>query len=190
MGGRAWVMVAAICATGCAGGAADSRGDGASLPAMTTSGGTSTGVDEVGTSSSESSGDVPVPTTSDELTGSTSTSSSGGEGSSGESEGSTGAPACGDGQLGADEVCDDGNPVDGDGCNVDCQPSGRLLWSDSYAGGSVLPDEALVVPEGPRRLRAPAGGVFPLRLRRQPEAVGLPVPGHLQAIVLAAERIG
>ncbi len=145
MGGRAWVMVAAIGATGCAGGAADSRGDGASQPAMTTSGDTSTGVGEAGTSSGESSGDASVPTTSDEPTGSTSTStsSSGGESSSGESEGSTGAPACGDGQLGADEVCDDGNPVDGDGCNVDCQPSGRLLWSDSYAGGKLLADEAL-----------------------------------------------
>lgn len=44
------------------------------------------------------------------------------------------APECGDAVVDAGESCDDGNPVDGDGCNRDCLPSGMLLWSDRYDG--------------------------------------------------------
>jgi cysteine-rich repeat protein len=144
VGGRAWVMVAAMGATGCAGGAADSRGDGASLPAMTTSGDTSTGVMSSGTSSSGELGPTrPVPTTSDEPRARPRLDATAARVERRGHERQHRRAACGDGQLGADEVCDDGNAVDGDGCNADCQPSGRLLWSDSYGGGSVLADEAL-----------------------------------------------
>jgi cysteine-rich repeat protein len=41
---------------------------------------------------------------------------------------------CGDQNLDPDEVCDDGNLLDGDGCNRDCQPSLRILASTTFAG--------------------------------------------------------
>ncbi len=65
--------------------------------------------------------------------------------SSGEGSSSSGAPApyCGDGLVDAPELCDDGNDVDGDGCNVDCVLSGQLLWSTSYGGALGLVDEGL-----------------------------------------------
>ncbi len=151
MGGRAWVVIAAVSAVGCGGGAEDSRGDGvqsaSAMSAADTSGGEATSSGE-----SSSSGEAPVPTSGGDDTSSSSSSSSttsgaassssGGEDtSSGESD--TGGAACGDGAIDGDELCDDGNAVDGDGCNADCQPSGRLLWSDLYGGGSKLADEIL-----------------------------------------------
>ncbi len=43
-------------------------------------------------------------------------------------------PVCGNGQIdGADELCDDGNLVDGDGCNADCTPSGSEIWRQLIA---------------------------------------------------------
>ncbi|MDC0667376.1 PQQ-binding-like beta-propeller repeat protein [Nannocystis sp. ncelm1] len=54
-----------------------------------------------------------APTTSDSTTAAPTTS---------------GSPSgCGDGALGDGEACDDGNAIQGDGCNNDCQPSGELL---------------------------------------------------------------
>lgn len=38
------------------------------------------------------------------------------------------ADVCGDGVVGPQELCDDGDDEDGDGCNVDCLPSGMQLW--------------------------------------------------------------
>lgn len=38
-------------------------------------------------------------------------------------------PTCGDGVVDPDEACDDGNDVDGDGCNRDCVVSGSILWT-------------------------------------------------------------
>lgn len=52
-------------------------------------------------------------------------------------------PSCGDGELGPLELCDDGNSVDGDGCNADCRPSGELLWQVTHAGMLGLVDEAM-----------------------------------------------
>ncbi|MDC0716061.1 hypothetical protein [Nannocystis bainbridge] len=37
------------------------------------------------------------------------------------------AAPCPDGDLDEGEACDDGNDLNGDGCNNDCQPSGQLL---------------------------------------------------------------
>ncbi|HVK69695.1 MAG TPA: FG-GAP-like repeat-containing protein, partial [Polyangium sp.] len=37
-------------------------------------------------------------------------------------EGPTKPPGCGDGELSEDEICDDGNTEDGDGCSADCVP--------------------------------------------------------------------
>lgn len=46
------------------------------------------------------------------------------------------AEHCGDGVLQGDqdEACDDGDQVDGNGCNTDCIVSGTLLWSDIVDG--------------------------------------------------------
>lgn len=53
------------------------------------------------------------------------------------------AGRCGDGILhGAEgEACDDGDEIEGNGCNTDCLVSGTLLWSDIVDGtSSGLPD--------------------------------------------------
>lgn len=49
---------------------------------------------------------------------------------------------CGDGVVDPGEDCDDGNAVDGDGCNTDCGASGRVLWSYSLDGGHGQNDSA------------------------------------------------
>ncbi|HWB74637.1 MAG TPA: hypothetical protein VG755_06770 [Nannocystaceae bacterium] len=36
---------------------------------------------------------------------------------------------CGNGELEVGEICDDGNLVDGDGCDADCVASGAVLWT-------------------------------------------------------------
>src|SRR5690606_23029327 len=41
-------------------------------------------------------------------------------------------PYCGDGQLDGPESCDDGDGVDGNGCNNDCNESGQPLWTVTY----------------------------------------------------------
>jgi cysteine-rich repeat protein len=51
-----------------------------------------------------------------------------GDAESGSSSGAS-LESCGDGVLDPGEQCDDGNDVDGDGCNVDCVESGTLRWS-------------------------------------------------------------
>jgi cysteine-rich repeat protein len=42
---------------------------------------------------------------------------------------------CGDGIVDSGEACDDGNALDGDGCNSDCKPSGGLLRTIRYDDG-------------------------------------------------------
>ena len=44
---------------------------------------------------------------------------------------------CGDGIKDPEEACDDGNSQNGDGCNVDCQPSGALRWTYLKDGGKT-----------------------------------------------------
>lgn len=53
------------------------------------------------------------------------------------------APACGDGQLDVGETCDDGNLVDGDGCNADCIPSGAVGGIIPLDGVDAINDLAL-----------------------------------------------
>ncbi|MFO0760498.1 MAG: DUF4215 domain-containing protein [Byssovorax sp.] len=43
---------------------------------------------------------------------------------------------CGDGFKGPNEACDDGNMVNGDGCNNNCVVSGTPLWTQTYNGAS------------------------------------------------------
>lgn len=52
---------------------------------------------------------------------------------------------CGDGTLDPDEDCDDGNDVDGDGCNRDCRPSGQEIWTRSYASVGDVEDRCYAI---------------------------------------------
>jgi cysteine-rich repeat protein len=67
---------------------------------------------------------------------------------------STGPAAgrCGDGIVDENEACDDGNESDGDGCNVDCRPSGELLWTweadDDVVSAAVAADDTIYVALG------------------------------------------
>lgn len=47
----------------------------------------------------------------------------------------TGAAVCGDGTIQGDELCDDGDLVDGDGCSAQCLPSGAVVWELTLAVG-------------------------------------------------------
>ncbi|MFZ6181136.1 hypothetical protein [Nannocystis pusilla] len=89
------------------------------------------------------SGPDATATSDDGTTTSTSTTTSTTEALTGTGETTGPAAGCGDGVIQQPELCDDGNPVDGDGCNADCQPSGRVLWSTTHAGGLKMIDEAL-----------------------------------------------
>ena len=79
--------------------------------------------------------DPAAQTTEDPGTAaSTATTAAGSSDNSGSSEapttggaGTSAAPVCGDTQLDPDEACDDGNAINGDGCNRDCQPSATPL---------------------------------------------------------------
>ncbi len=52
---------------------------------------------------------------------------------------------CGDGVMQADELCDDGNDIEGDGCNGDCRPSGQEQWKVGYASPGDVPDRCYSV---------------------------------------------
>ena len=145
---------------GCAGGEGSRDVSGA---AATGVGSTGSSGDATSTGSSGApTGDAPTSSSSDASTGSVvdvstssgepaSTSTSTGTGTLGTSSGEAGSsgsgtaaePFCGDAQVDPPELCDDGDMVDGDGCNSDCQPSGQLLWSTSFAGMLGLTDEGL-----------------------------------------------
>lgn len=81
---------------------------------------------------------------------STTTSPAADESSSGSSgdSGPPGGPSCGDGIVDADEACDDGNDVDGDGCNADCVISGSLVWEVVYDRGAGLDEEGISLAFG------------------------------------------
>lgn len=76
--------------------------------------------------------------------GSSSTGTSSTAGSS--SESAPPIPVCGDEIVEGDEICDDGNAVDGDGCNVDCRPSGTPRWDppERVHGGATDADALFV----------------------------------------------
>src|SRR5690348_13960349 len=125
-----------------------------SLGLVACGGGSSPGSDEAG--SSESSGTDPSttmnPSTTDPTDPSTTnpsdpsdpTMASGTDESSSSDtavdESTTDAPAsCGNMVVDDGEDCDDGNDVDGDGCNVDCVESGSVRWElvqGTDAGGN------------------------------------------------------
>lgn len=96
------------------------------------SSGTSAGTDDTSSTSqttAQPTGSTAQPTSSTDPSG----SSSGGD--------TQGVPdTCGDGVVDEEEgeVCDDGNAIDEDGCNIDCLSSGSLLWSWTPPKGETL----------------------------------------------------
>ncbi len=72
-------------------------------------------------------GDAPTDTTTAE-TSSSSSSGSTAPASTDESTSSAPIPECGNSIPEPGEACDDGNAIDGDGCNVDCRTSGSPRW--------------------------------------------------------------
>ena len=54
--------------------------------------------------------------------------------SSSGSESGTSEAICGNGVGEGDEQCDDGDDIDGNGCNVDCRESGSVLWTATFPG--------------------------------------------------------
>ncbi|MDC0672682.1 hypothetical protein [Nannocystis radixulma] len=138
-------VVALVLVGACASG--QGRDDEGTLPstgATTTSetgDGTTTGEPTSTTSTGAPSTDTGDATTS---TGTTTTTTGALTGPDSETADATGPVAgCGDGVVQAPELCDDGNLVDGDGCNVDCRPAAEVLWSTTHGGMLGLADEAL-----------------------------------------------
>jgi cysteine-rich repeat protein len=72
--------------------------------------------------------DAPVADDSGTSTGGTSSSTDATTGTSTDATTDGPQPVCGNEIPEAGELCDDGNEVDGDGCNVDCVPSGSPRW--------------------------------------------------------------
>ena len=126
LAGFAWLGSAVGCGddggatSGSFGGGETGGGSETGASAATTSGGTidsstsgaATGTTGPGVSATETEGGtVPVTATDPTETGDT------------EAATSEPAPGCGDGQVDLPEACDDGNHVDGDGCEADCTPT-------------------------------------------------------------------
>jgi cysteine-rich repeat protein len=66
---------------------------------------------------------------------------------------------CGDGVVQEGEECDDGNDVQGDGCNRDCRVSGQELWAAAYASPSDGRDRCYSVATDPEGNAAVIGHV-------------------------------
>ncbi len=80
-------------------------------------------VEAAGSGSASRGTDAGTSTTTEE--------SASGESAVGSSEGPS-LENCGDGLVDPGEDCDDGNDIDGDGCNVDCVVSGSVRWSTEF----------------------------------------------------------
>ncbi|HET6584017.1 MAG TPA: hypothetical protein VFG69_11225 [Nannocystaceae bacterium] len=119
------------------GGGSDSTSDG--TESASTTGGPST--------EGEASNSSPTSSPTSSVDDSTSAPSTGDD-STADAGTTEGSPLCGNGELEGDETCDDSDMIDGNGCNNDCQPSGRLLWLatfgdlDEDSGNGIVVDDA------------------------------------------------
>ncbi|MCH9682067.1 MAG: hypothetical protein K0V04_11580 [Deltaproteobacteria bacterium] len=70
---------------------------------------------------------------------------------------------CGDGiaQLDAGEACDDGDGLEGNGCNTDCVVSGSLRWSIDYATARQEANLGLAVAIAPGQMPIVSAASFP-----------------------------
>ncbi|MEM6991777.1 MAG: hypothetical protein AAF721_14820 [Myxococcota bacterium] len=100
-------------------------GSGSGGPDSTGGGSSDTGsvLDSTGTDSETDAGptDDGDPMTTGDTTGPTGTTSGVGQ-------------QCGNGVVEGDEICDDGNAINADGCNIDCRASCTELWEDHTLG--------------------------------------------------------
>ena len=56
---------------------------------------------------------------------------------------------CGNDILEPNELCDDGNDVEADGCNTDCVPSGHVVWQETVGSAAAQVDEGFgIVADG------------------------------------------
>ena len=55
---------------------------------------------------------------------------------------------CGDGTLNLDEICDDGNTIDGDGCSADCQTKDQTQDSDNPVCGNGIQEKGEACDDG------------------------------------------
>jgi cysteine-rich repeat protein len=133
-------------------------------------------------------------TSSDTDSGSTSETETGAT-----TETETGGPECGDGVVEADELCDDGNAVDDDGCSNTCTPRMcSITWSQvddgpSVVDGSSSDDYRVAITELPNGDIAVAGvddssGDADLRVRVYTPA-GEPIADHLVALSPARDQV-
>jgi cysteine-rich repeat protein len=89
----------------------------------------------------DTSGTAGESSAADTSASSTSDASSSDASDPDESSGTTGVAICGDGSTDGDEVCDDANLVDGDGCSADCS-SATCLVPVTHATIQVALDDA------------------------------------------------
>ncbi len=73
------------------------------------------------------------------------TASASEDGTAGSEDSGALGPRCSDGVVDSGEQCDDGNDIDGDGCNRDCRFSGQLEWQQTYGAGVGGIDQAFAV---------------------------------------------
>jgi cysteine-rich repeat protein len=99
-----------------------------------TSGSTAASSDATTTSSAQESSTAGSTAGSDDSTG----TGTGAPADSG-SDTATG-DGCGNGVVDGSELCDDGDRIDGNGCNNDCTPSGQVVWTVTYDGTEHLSD--------------------------------------------------
>lgn len=56
-----------------------------------------------------------------------------------------GPAECGNGTVEINELCDDDNDVDADGCNSDCVPSGYVIWEETVGSAVMAVDEGQAI---------------------------------------------
>lgn len=113
-----WIVLGS---TSCFDEAASPVGDGPADSSDTTSASSPTSTATVTT--------TPEPSSTSDSTNSSDSADS--SETSSTTDGTTGAPpVCGDDSVDDEELCDDGNDIDADGCNTNCRPSGEYLWGE------------------------------------------------------------
>ncbi|MBX7080799.1 MAG: hypothetical protein K1X88_16495 [Nannocystaceae bacterium] len=121
------------------GSSSDGGSEGGSSTASTTASSTT-----AGTTATTTAGTTATTTATTDEGSSTAADSSSSDGSS-----SGGGTVCGDGVADGDEACDDGDTVDGNGCNNDCTPSLAVRWAAAWDGPAALLDTSSDVAFAP-----------------------------------------
>jgi cysteine-rich repeat protein len=105
--------------------------------------GASTGADEAG--STGATGTTASTITASSASSPSSSDPTAAESSASAGSGDSGTASCGDGEVQADEPCDDGNEIAGDGCNPGCVAAGEPQWNVIVDGGAGGFDGAFTI---------------------------------------------